>query len=469
MATINLPQVPFTLEGNTTDQKAYVDMVNALLCGPLYNEYASIMQYATATAEQFAWLPNAGQALYNLTHRVVWQNDYSLPNGGTTQTMGLTRIPVPIDKRFNLKLMNEAFDLALIEQNIKNGVIADAISSVVQNKFVNLECELIQAIYDYCLADGQYEVIPFRSYTAENADDANKAFFTLNETLIELTNQISNLYFGLPTDKMFMVLGRRAYLGLTPAYLKIIGSQAQLKAMVNGELYENTAMGIPVSKIFHLEKIYTKGQVNRDKGYNFTNVNGLIINKQVWAYPINMDTIQQVLDNDTANPKWIGKVQYATPTILYPKTCKIILEKQPTESEIKQAYDNVNKTFRVPVDYIINQLTSAKNNQIAPPIPNISKIDISKINKLDKPTINLPDATDATEGWLKPQFKDVVLKAVKTVNSSLTESDFDYSIKPKGEEWPIDITNNKVIEVVIEGKNNAIGKTNPIEVVIKNS
>ncbi|WP_338992560.1 hypothetical protein [Spiroplasma endosymbiont of Seladonia tumulorum] len=365
MATINLPQVPFILQGNTTGQKAYVDMVNALLRGPLYSEYASIMQYATATAEQVAWLPNAGQALYNLTHRVVWQDDYSLPNGGTTQTMGLTRIPVPIDKRFNLKLMNEAFDLALIEQNIKNGVIADAISSVVQNKFVNLECELIQGIYDYCLADGQYEVIPFRSYTAENADDANKAFFTLNETLIELTNQISNLYFGLPTDKMFMVLGRRAYLGLTPAYLKVIGSQAQLKAMVNGELYENTAMGIPVSKSFHLEKTYTKGQVNRDKGYNFTNVNGLIINKQVWAYPINMDTIQQVLDNDTANPKWIGKVQYATPTILYPKTCKIILEKQPSQDEITAAKSNLNKTFRVPVDYLISasKPESKPNNQ----------------------------------------------------------------------------------------------------------
>ncbi|WP_374696920.1 hypothetical protein [Spiroplasma endosymbiont of Polydrusus formosus] len=40
--------------------------------------------------------------------------------------------------------------------------------------------------------------------------------------MIELTNQISNLYFGLPIDKMFMVLGRRAYLGLTPAYLKVI-------------------------------------------------------------------------------------------------------------------------------------------------------------------------------------------------------------------------------------------------------
>ncbi len=454
MATINLPQVPFTLEGNTTGQKAYVDMVNALLRGPLYNEYASIMQYATATAEQVAWLPNAGQALYNLTHRVVWQDDYSLPNGGTTQTMGLTRIPVPIDKRFNLKLMNEAFDLALIEQNIKNGVIANAISSVVQNKFVNLECELIQAIYDYCLADGQYEVIPFRSYTAENADDANKAFFTLNETLIELTNQISNLYFGLPTDKMFIVLGRRAYLGLTPAYLKVIGSQAQLKAMVNGELYENTAMGIPVSKSFHLEKTYTKGQVNRDKGYNFTNVNGLIINKQVWAYPINMDTIQQVLDNDTANPKWIGKVQYATPTILYPKTCKIILEKAPTQDEINTAKSNLNKTFRVPVDYVI---------------PSSNKIDISGINKLDKPTIHVTDPTQTTAEQLKPQFKSVVLKAVKAVDSSLNENDFDYSIKPKGEDWPIDITNNKVIEVVIEGKNNAIGKTNPIEVVIKNS
>ncbi len=48
--------------------------------------------------------------------------------------------------------------------------------------------------------------------------------------------------------------------------------------MVNGELYENTAMVIPISKSFHLEKTYTKGQVNRDKGYNFTNVNGLIFN-----------------------------------------------------------------------------------------------------------------------------------------------------------------------------------------------
>ncbi|WP_374695871.1 hypothetical protein [Spiroplasma endosymbiont of Polydrusus formosus] len=60
------------------------------------------------------------------------------------------------------------------------------------------------------------------SYTADNADDANKALFTLNVTLIELTNQISNLYFGLPIDKMFMFLDRRAYLGLTPAYLKVI-------------------------------------------------------------------------------------------------------------------------------------------------------------------------------------------------------------------------------------------------------
>ncbi len=253
-----------------------------------------------------------------------------------------------------------------------------------------------------------------------------------------------------------MVLGRRAYLGLTHAYLKVIGSQAQLKAMVNGELYENTAMGISVSKSFHLEKTYTKGQVNRDKGYNFTNINGLIINKQVWAYPINMDTIQQVLDNDTANPKWIGKVQYATPTILYPKTCKIILEKQPTQEEINTAKSNLNKTFRVPIDYVIT-------------VPTQSKIDISKINKLDKPTIHVADPTKATPEQLKPQFKDVVLKAVKEIDSSLTESDFNYFVESKGEDWPLDIINDKTVSVQIEGKNNATGQTNPIHVVIKNS
>ncbi len=118
-----------------------------------------------------------------------------------------------------------------------------------------------------------------------------------------------------------------------------------------------------------------------------------------------MDTIQQVLDNDTANPKWIGKVQYATPTILYPKTCKIILERQPTLEERTTAYNNLNKTFRVPVDYVINA-------------PATNKIDISKINKLDKPIIHVDDPTQTTTEQLKPQFKAVVLKAVKTVNSS---------------------------------------------------
>ncbi|WP_253301275.1 hypothetical protein [Spiroplasma endosymbiont of Phyllotreta cruciferae] len=99
----------------------------------------------------------------------------------------------------------------------------------------------------------------------------------------------------------------------------------------------------------------------------------------------------------------------------------------------------------------------------------VAKIDISKINKLDKPTIHVTDPTQTTSEQLKPQFKDIVLKAVKTVDSSLTENDFDYFIENKGEDWPIDITNNKTVAVQIEGKNSATGQTNPIDVVIKNT
>ncbi|UZQ30434.1 MAG: hypothetical protein OHM56_02550 [Spiroplasma phoeniceum] len=99
----------------------------------------------------------------------------------------------------------------------------------------------------------------------------------------------------------------------------------------------------------------------------------------------------------------------------------------------------------------------------------VTKIDISKINKLNKPTIHVVDPTKVTAEQLKPQFKDVVLQAVKAVDSSLTESDFDYFIESKGEDWPINITNDKTVEVQIEGKNNATGQTNPIDVKIKNS
>ncbi|UZQ30718.1 MAG: hypothetical protein OHM56_04165 [Spiroplasma phoeniceum] len=109
----------------------------------------------------------------------------------------------------------------------------------------------------------------------------------------------------------------------------------------------------------------------------------------------------------------------------------------------------------MPVDYVITA-------------PTPSKIDISKINKLDKPNIHVTDPTKATAAQLKTQFKDVVLKAVKAVNNSLTEGDFDYFIESKGEDWPINITNDKTVEVQIQGKNNATGQTNLIDVVIKN-
>ncbi len=63
-----------------------------------------------------------------------------------------------------------------------------------------------------------------------------------------------------------------------------------------------------------------------------------------------------------------------------------------------------------------------------------AQINISGINKLDKPTIHVTDPTKATTEQLKPQFKYVVLKAVKTADSSLTENDFDYFIESKGED-----------------------------------
>ncbi len=99
----------------------------------------------------------------------------------------------------------------------------------------------------------------------------------------------------------------------------------------------------------------------------------------------------------------------------------------------------------------------------------VAKIDISKINKLDKTTIHVADPIKATTEQLKSQFKYVVLKAVKAVNSSLTKSDFDYFIESRSEDWPINIANDKNIEVQIEGKNNAAGQTNPIDFKIKNS
>ncbi|UNF61752.1 hypothetical protein [Spiroplasma poulsonii] len=82
----------------------------------------------------------------------------------------------------------------------------------------------------------------------------------------------------------------------------------------------------------------------------------------------------------------------------------------------------------------------------------MQKLILVKVYKLDKPTIHVADPTKTTPEQLKPQFKDVVLKAVKAVNSSLTESDFDYFIEKW--EWidQLILQMIKLFEVQIEGK-----------------
>jgi hypothetical protein len=64
----------------------------------------------------------------------------------------------------------------------------------------------------------------------------------------------------------------------------------------------------------------------------------------------------------------------------------------------------------------------------------VAKVDISSINKLDKPTIHVANPASTTAEELKQQFKDIVLRAVKAVDNSLTDNDFDYFIESKGEE-----------------------------------
>ncbi|UNF61886.1 hypothetical protein [Spiroplasma poulsonii] len=75
--------------------------------------------------------------------------------------------------------------------------------------------------------------------------------------------------------------------------------------------------------------------------------------------------------------------------------------------------------------------------------------------------------TQQSNSRTKPkQFKDVVLKAVKAVNSSLTESFWLLFIESKGEDWPINT--RKMINCWSSTMFNvSVVKTNPFDAKIK--
>ncbi|WP_338989541.1 hypothetical protein [Spiroplasma endosymbiont of Seladonia tumulorum] len=97
----------------------------------------------------------------------------------------------------------------------------------------------------------------------------------------------------------------------------------------------------------------------------------------------------------------------------------------------------------------------------------VAKIDISKINKIDEQDIKVKNPQSVTQEELTPQFKNVVLKAVKQVDIVLTENDFNYFVESDEVDWPINLTDGETVFVQIEGKNKAIGQTKPIKVVLR--
>lgn len=172
--------------------------------------------------------------------------------------------------------------------------------------------------------------------------------------------------------------------------------------------------------------------------------------RRIWLYRVNLKRSNETHNTKNEN---VEAYTYSFEFNVLPRAEDNVIKSYISENINKNIFNNwFNKVYE-------------ENSEIN---SEIIKIDISGITKIDKPTINLPDPKDVSEGWLKPKFKDVILKAVKTVNNSLTENDFDYSINSKNGDWPLDITSDKTVEVQIQGKNNATGKTILIDVVIKN-
>ncbi len=119
--------------------------------------------------------------------------------------------------------------------------------------------------------------------------------------------------------------------------------------------------------------------------------------RRIWLYRVNLKRSNETHNTKNKN---VEADTYSFEFIVMPRAENNIIKSYISENTNKHIFNSwFNEVYK-------------ENSEIH---SEIIKINISKINKIEKPIIQVTNAASTTSEELKPQFKTVVLKALKTV------------------------------------------------------
>lgn len=325
----------FTITGNDSTTNDIAGIAEMQVKDYLKINSATFGLRASMTASSIAYQGNIGTALYRLTKRNKVSHSYDFEQGSTKkQRSGGKNALVYLNQETDATLLFESFDTQRYldggEKHISNALISVYDAALISNELI-----FMRGIIDYCLAKGQYSVLPMK--TIANADEANDAYFKIADKVLELTDIIDDVSIGTNKEDFSFAVSRRAHLGLVKAHIKDSGTEKTHSVLATGELYQNKILGTYVQESFWLDRDIAKDDIDLDLAFQFSGVNALLVHNDAVANPFAYEYNKILEDNNTANKKLIYKAMGSLPVVLRPNLVHIFLEEEPTQARLDAA------------------------------------------------------------------------------------------------------------------------------------
>lgn len=361
MGLPNLNLEGFIINGNyDAGQKALLSTVEMQVKQQLMNINFLKAFRMTATAEQIIQMGDAAIGLYRLPERLMYSSGYGLrgwdhETGATKRNQTVRTSTVKLDHFITIKYQLRKFDMNRFLNSgpdVRTTLAAEWASSVTTNSLLNLEAYFLQGVKDYLItrygAGDKEAILVLDMENIKDEKEADDAFYSIGNKMIDKTTTITMTEIGTSKADWDLILSPKAMLGLTRGYTKLVGTNIAADTLATGQLYQSTILGTTVSEHLFLNKnfpiasnangtIINEAGINENRNFDLTKIIGIALHKNNFAMPVNFEEFISVIDNDTGEPKFMGRIFFALPESLRPHLGFLIMPSLPTTEEINLA------------------------------------------------------------------------------------------------------------------------------------
>ncbi|WFG98668.1 hypothetical protein M1770_01465 [Spiroplasma citri] len=352
-SSIALPTL-FEIGGNSPTEKAIGDVAVLQIKKILEadSQYIDATEMMMMSAKQISMADGFEQGQYVFPERMVWGNDYDSSAGAEQQSVGVRRAVVMMDQMLTFKYDVPSFDTVRFMESpveVRTNTIGEWMRTITRNWYSNMNAIYLQGVIDSCIATGQFIILPIPT----DADSAQQTFYKINDIAINLVQKINALMFGTSKDDLVVHVAMPAFAQFTKAYTKIL-DQIAADTLATGQLWRKMIVGVDVFESWYLGRQFNKGKetgINKDLDFNLNfsqtvGAWGFIGHKEDCAMPQGWKSIQQVINQNTGNIRYMGRGIYSLPTFMR-QMHWLFVTGTPTNNDITNAQNKKGYTFEL--------------------------------------------------------------------------------------------------------------------------